>query len=256
MRIVAFLGMSLALAFVAVGIVGPAALEVGEARPSQRQSFGGGSAAVVAPPGSDVTDVAWVLDSGDPSRVDKVFVKFDSVPLPAGAQVNVQVRDGDGPIVGSQGSSTSGTLDCGLGGFSGDLDVGETCEVDLGTNASAAAITGIDITVIQPIVGVYTGPEGIEVTEVDWTLRTTDFSKVDHVTVTLSGVPTGEALKVHMTLKDDADNELQRVTGLPTDPPTAPGSGIVFVTWDLTEPPNTPESAALITGFQIQVTPD
>ena len=60
---------------------------------------------------------------------------------------------------------------------------------------------------------------------------------------------------------NDADNELQRVTGLSTLPASAPNSGIVAVTWDLTTEGATPPlvgpvSAKAITRFDIQITPD
>ncbi|MCH8297987.1 MAG: hypothetical protein IH873_07965 [Chloroflexi bacterium] len=248
MRIVVFLGMSLALAFFAVGIVGPAALEVGEARPSQPKKSGGGSAAVVAPPGSDVTDVAWVLDTGNSSLVASVELTFAG-DLAEDSFVCAQVTD-TSPAILANGCATLSD------GLFGGVPVTVNFGVPPATafSASAADITSVSVTVIQPVASDLDGPNGIEVIDVAWDLLDTDTTLVKEVKVTLVGVTEGEAFKVHMTLKDDADNELQRVTGL-----AVTGTGTTrSVTWNLTlnGDPVGAVYAALITGFQIQVTPD
>ena len=84
MRIVFFLGFSLALAFLAAGIM---------ARAQSLLFIGGTVAPVVAPPG--VTDVAWTLDPTNSALVTSATLKF-AEDLSADSIVCVQVL-GDTP---------------------------------------------------------------------------------------------------------------------------------------------------------------
>ena len=233
------MSLSFVAAFVAVGIVGPAALEVGEARPSQRQGFGGGSAAVVAPLGSDVTDVAWVLDTGNISLVASVELTFAG-DLAEDSFVCAQVTNGTLPPLANGCTALTSTLPAGT-------PVPIPFTVPPNTTASAAAITSVSVTVIQPVVGV-AAPNGVQVTEVDWTLLGTDITKVEKVILEFAASSAGPEITVRLTLKDPAGVVLARET-LDHDLESGPTT----LTWDLTEAPNEPVSAEAIARLDIQV---
>jgi len=241
MRIVVFLGVSLALAFLTAGIMAAAPLEVGLA--GKAQDFGRRPVDVDTPAEAD--EVAWVLRG---PLVETVKLKFDT-DLPVGAKIHVQVRDITSPISGSQSTSTSGDFGCGDGG---PLPDGTFCSVALGGDPVAADIIGLDVTVIGVIPTVATTTDKIDVV-VAWDLNPADFRDVIGVTVTLEGVTPGETFKVHMTLKDEAGDTLQRVT----EKVVMPDGSTVDVTWDLTTEgdPVGPVSAEAIALFQIQVIP-
>ena len=241
------------VAVVAVPLVAVllASVAVGQARPgeAQRQGFGGGSAAVVAPAGSNVTDVAWVLDPADSSQVDSVELTFAG-DLAEDSFVCAQVTNGTLPPLANGCTALKSTL---LAGTPVPIPFTDPPTRLVSTTASAAAITGVSVTVTQPVAAVTT-PNGVQVTDVAWTVLASDTTKVEKVDVTLD-VPTGTgALKAHLTLKDVvAGDVLQRVTGL-----SVTGTGTTrSVTWDLTSEgdPLGPVEAKLITRFEIQVTP-
>ena len=247
------LAASLALAFVAAGIMGSGRLALGEARPSEAAPFGTGTTAVVSP--TDVTSLAFDLDPTNPARVTSVTLKF-AENLSAESIVCVQALSDALLILANRCLNPLGA------DLAAKTAITLTFDATPSQTVSAAAITAVSVTVIQPVAPIVDGPNGIEVVDVEWTLDPDDSRLVEEVKVTLAGVTKGEKLKIHMTLKDDPGGGLlQRVTGLSTLPASAPNSGIVAVTWDLTTEGATPPlvgpvSAKAITRFDIQITPD
>ena len=172
---------------------------------AKRQSFGGGSVAVVAPFG--VTDVAWVLDGSDSSKVESVELTFAG-DLAEDSFVCAQVTNGTLPPLANGCTALTSTLPAGT-----PVPIPFTVPPDRldSTTASAAAITGVSVTVIQPVVGV-AAPNGVQVTEVDWTLLGTDITKVEKVKVTFAKTTAGPGISVRLTLKDPAGVVLLRET--------------------------------------------
>ena len=166
---------------------------------AKRQSFGGASVAVVAPPG--VTDVAWVLDPSDSSKVASVTVGFATALVAVGGMdpvVCVQVTaDGDPPPILANGCNPAA--------------LGAVVPVSLTSPVSAEPITGVSGTVIQPVV-VVAAPTGVQVTKVGWTLLGTDITKVEKVILEFAKSSAGPKITVRLTLKDPAGVELLRET--------------------------------------------
>ena len=231
------------LGVLSLGVVLLASSTGGQARPDgQRQSFGGGSVAVLSLPRVD--GVAWVVVG---PLVDAVKVKFEN-GLPAGAKVHVQMRHGSDAISGSQGMSTSGSPGCD-DGAGGPLPGGVFCTVDLGTNPSIAAITDLDMTVIGPILVVFDGPAEIDVAVTNWKLLDTDIRLVEKVILEFAQSTAGPDITVRLTLKDPAGLQLARDTRdltLDSGRPTT-------LTWDLKMAPNEPVSSEAIARLDIQV---
>ena len=233
------------VAVVAVSLVAVLLASVvgGQARPGEakRQSFGGASVAVVAPSG--VTDVAWVLDGSDSSKVESVELTFAG-DLAEDSFVCAQVTNGTLPPLANGCTALKSTL---LAGTPVPIPFTVPPNRLVSTTASAAAITGVSVTVIQPVVGV-AAPTGVQVTEVDWTLLGTDITKVEKVILEFAQSTAGPEITVRLTLKDPAGVVLARETldhNLESGPTT--------LTWDLTVAPNEPVSAQGIARLDIQV---
>ena len=174
----------------------------GQARPAPKKS-GGGSAAVVAPAGLNVTDVAWVLGTSDSSQVESVELTFAG-DLSGNSFVCAQVTNGTLPPLANGCTALKSTLLAGT-------PVPIPFTVPPNTTASAAAITSVSVTVIQPVVGV-AAPTGVQVTEVDWTLLGTDITKVEKVILEFAASSAGPEITVRLTLKDPAGVVLLRET--------------------------------------------
>ena len=185
---------------------------------AKRQSFGGASVAVVAPTG--VTDVAWVLDPADSSRVESLELTFAG-DLSGNSFVCAQVTNGTLPPLANGCTALTSTLLAGT-------PVPIPFTVPPNTTASAAAITSISVTVIQPVVGV-AAPNGVQVTEVDWTLLGTDITKVEKVILEFAQSTAGPDITVRLTLKDPAGVELLRETR----PHELSSSAAKTLTWTL-----------------------
>ena len=209
---------------------------------AKRQSFGGGSAAVVAPPGVD--DVAWVLDPTDSSQVIGAEVSF-ALDITAASPtedffVCVQVTGATGTLANGCKNETLPLL------ATSSVDV--PFDATPSEDASAALITGVSVTVTAPVAAV-DAPNGVQVTDVDWQLQDTDTTNVAVVTVTFAPFGTGATpVTVRLTLKDPAGVLLARET-LDHDLKSGPTT----LTWDLTVAPNEPVSAEDIVRLDIQV---
>ncbi len=210
------------------GTVGMLGLEVGQAKKAK----GGKLSAFVASPPA-VTSVAWGLDPGNGALIDSVTLKLGRV-LTEGSLACVQVRD-----------IASSILADGCEVLAGDLGKGSPIEVGFdstpSTTASAAAVTGIGITIIQPVAPTVSAPNGLEVTDVAWGLDEEDTILVGQVRVRVEGV-SGKKFEVQLTLKDDNKKYLQKKKFKNIELPTT-------IVWDLD--PAVPAEA--IVEFKIKV---
>ena len=229
--LVAVAAVSITMVLLASSIGGQA--QQGSAK---RQSFGGASVAVVAPP--DVTDVAWVLDPTDSALVKSAKLKF-ATSMPEDSIVCVQVTGG--LTILANGCRTTVALSANTA-FPVNFDSNPNL------TAPAALITGVSVTVTAPVAAV-DAPNGVQVTDVDWQLQDTDTTNVAVVTVTFAPFGTGATpVTVRLTLKDPAGVLLARET-LDHDLKSGPTT----LTWDLTVAPNEPVSAEDIVRLDIQV---
>ena len=203
---------------------------------AKRQSFGGASVAVVAPP--DVTDVAWGLDPANSALVTSATLKF-ATSMPADFIVCVQVTGG--LTILANGCDTTGALSANTA-FPVNFDSNPN------QTAPAADITGVSVTVTAPVAAV-DAPNGVQVTDVDWQLQDTDTTNVAVVTVTFAPFGTGTtSITVRLTLKDPAGVLLARQT-LDHDLESGPTT----LTWPLPPPEFLAVSAQAIVRLDIQV---
>lgn len=259
MRLVLFLALSFAAVFMAVGIMG-----LSQAAPGRAATFlfiGGSAAPAIATPG--VTDVAWGLDPANPALVRSATLRFADTLAPVGVSpvlnplVCAQVLD-DAliPNVLANGCTVLTSLKVAGAPVLVNFDASPS------ETAPAATITGVNVTVIQPVLPTVAAPDGIEVIGVGWGLDTGDTSRVDRVFVTV-GPFSGDngAFNVYLTLRDISGGVLAQTafTGGSAIPLSAVGNTtietIVGDGWDLNLAPNSPVAAELITRFELAFVP-
>ena len=253
MRIVIFLGMSLALAFVASGIMARA----------NTLLFIGSTAAPVVSPVNGATISEWSINGGE---VGSTKVSFGS-PLDAGSRVCVQVT---GPAGGLANGCEILAASWAVGDAPIPINFGAGVPPEfgpgLGSSALVADITGVDVTVLGPVAVDLTGSGAfpIEIVDVGWVLLGTDTSLVRRVNVVFA--PYGEVVstcgvdlicdfRVFLGLQNSSGINLAQCD---TEVTLDPGVNVTL-DWDLTTQgtpgPSGPVSAEAITRFLVSFVP-
>lgn len=160
------------------------------ARPATGTHIGTGSGSATVSSPSNVTGLAWAVNSGDITKLDSVDITLGS-EIPVGSVVAVQVQSDSGSTCASADVTGVGQGSATVSGSA--LAVGTPITVSLQSSPAVSEIECVGFTVIG-IVTVAASGDNIQVTDTSWHLDSTDYTKVDRVDLTFAAVISPDAV--------------------------------------------------------------